>query len=198
MGSSKLLLPWRSAARPNGVVIENVLQAWADSKVTDVVVVLRKGADARLVDVCENFKVEIVFADDPPDMKASIQAGLTNFVENHSPTTPENFFVAPADLPTLSPQLINILIDSASEQTEAKQSSIVVPKFGNKTGHPVLFPWSYAKTIFKLPRDAGVNQLLNSNQTIEIELDERLRITDIDTPEEYTAALNKWQKSLGG
>lgn len=198
MGCSKLLLPWPSDARPSGVLIEQVLDAWTQSKVTDTLLVLRKGADPRLVELCESFAVEIVFADNPPDMKASIQAGLAYLIENVSPVSTEIFLIAPADLPTLSPQVINLVIDSASEQSEGNQSSIVVPKFGNKTGHPVLFPWSYAEAIFKLPHDVGVNQLLNSNETTEIELDENLRITDIDTPEEYTAALSKWKKSTRG
>lgn len=187
MGSSKLLLPWPTKTNPNGVVIEKVINAWMKSSVTETLIVIRNDDDSALKEICERVPVQIVLANHPADMKASIQTGLQHLIETGAPSPNDRFFVAPADLPTLSARLIDKILDAAGDSPQ-----IAVPKFGDKSGHPVLFPWQFAERIFGLPDDAGINQIVESSHPIEVLFDINERIKDIDTPKEYQAALDKW------
>lgn len=191
MGTSKLLLPWPSPIRPNGLVIEQVIAAWTQSNVTETIIVIRKKDNSGVKETCEDLPVQIVLADEPTDMKASIQAGLRYIMEHKNPSSNDSFLIAPADLPTLSTLLINSVLDCA-----ANSSQIVVPIFGGKTGHPVLFPWRFSSNIFRLPTDAGVNQIVEKNKDSAILIPAEEHLHDIDTPKAYWTALNEWKAKI--
>lgn len=191
MGTSKLLLPWPSPIRPNGLVIEQVIDAWTRSNVAATIIVVRKNDKSGVIEACEKLSAQIVFADEPPDMKASIQAGLKYIIEHKNPSPNDCFLIAPADLPTLSARLINRVLEFATSL-----SQIVVPIFGGKKGHPVLFPWRFSNEVFRLPIDAGVNQIVENNAESAIALPVEEDLHDIDTPKEYRTALNEWKAKL--
>ena len=179
MGQPKLLLPWR-----NGRLIDQVLEAWTSSQVNHVVVVVRCD-DPELYRACERWPVKIVQPEDPPrDMKASIQIGLRHLKSQFQPTAGDRCFIAPADLPTLSSQLINRLMGA-----DADSSTIIVPRFGDKQGHPALLPWEMTSEIFRLADDEGVDRVVARHQKIAIPFAAEQAINDVDTLEEYQAAL---------
>ena len=150
MGQSKLLLPWG-----DHTIIDAVLRAWTTSQVDQVVVVIRCD-DEDLRDACERWPVQIVATDqDPPDMKASIQIGLRHLSAVASDG--DRCFIAPADLPMLTSELIDQILANDSDK-------IVVPKFGDKSGHPALLPWRITRQIFELAADQGVNQIVNQHE----------------------------------
>jgi len=191
MGTSKLLLPWPSPKRPNGLVIEQVIEAWTRSNVAKTIIVIRKKDKSGVIEACKNLPAHIVFADEPPDMTASIQAGLKYIIKHKNPSPNDSFLIAPADLPTLSSQLINRVL-----AFDPNFSQIVVPIFGGKRGHPVLFPWRFYNDVFRLPIDAGVNQILEKNKESAIALPVEEHLQDIDTPKEYRRALNGWKSKI--
>jgi len=129
MGQPKLLLPW------NGwTVLDQVLCAWTESLVENIVVVVRRDDEALQV-ACRRWPVHLVQPmDDPPDMKSSVLAGLTFLSEFWQPADEDRCFVAPADLPRLSAELIDQLL-----ATNVPTEKIVVPQFEDRTGHPALF-----------------------------------------------------------
>ena len=100
--------------------------------------------------------------------------------EQWSPGSDDFCLIAPADLPKVSSELLNKVVEAAMQQQQ-----IVVPYFGAKSGHPVAFPWSKTDGIFRLDREQGINALLNDSDVFRLELDASDRVRDIDTPEEY-------------
>ena len=198
MGESKLLLPWGSGGRESEVeplgddacsartVIESVLCAWAASCVNRVVVVVRRD-DRELRDHCRFLPVDVVAPDhDPIDMKASIQVGIQFIKERFQPASSDGFFIAPADLPTLSTRVIDALADVAKFT-----SAIVVPKYGKREGHPVLLPWSMTEAVFRLPAQQGINRIVERQEKTIVRFEADQFPQDIDTREQYVLMRNR-------
>ena len=176
MGKPKLLLPWGDK-----LLIEHVLDAWKSSRVERLVVVGRTD-DGELADVCRKAGVEVVFPDrPPPDMRASICAGIQHLDKTAHPAGADVLLVAPADLPELSATVINLLLENHDSQA----SRILVPAHDGKQGHPVLLPWALAADVQRLPETEGLRSLIARRPRKEIPCT-RLGIpSDIDTPEDY-------------
>lgn len=178
MGRSKLLLPLGQ-----GRVIDMVLQAWVESAVSQVVVIVRQD-DRELYEACQRWPVQVVQPSvDPPDMKASIEAGIREIADRHQPTSADRCLIAPADLPGITAAMIDRLILSASDSER-----IVVPSFGGRIGHPVVMPWSITPEIFELAEDQGVNQIVERHPTLTVPFAADQRLADLDTPDDYDRA----------
>ena len=177
MGSQhKLLLPWGSAT-----VIDQVLRAWTESLVTRIFVVVRKD-DPGLQEACQRWpNVDLVIpGDDPPDMRRSVELGLEQVAAVCSPENSDRWMVAPADLPTLTSSLINRIIETSRDS-----DSIVVPRFGDRRGHPISVPWAIAPEVFAMSVDQGINSLLAIHPVQWLELPANEYPDDIDTPTDY-------------
>jgi molybdenum cofactor cytidylyltransferase len=172
----KLLLPWHG-----GTVIDHVLRAWTQSSVQRVIVVARSD-DHQLHDACRRWpSVSLVIPQrDPDDMKRSVQLGIERIAAEHEPQAADRWLVAPADLPTLTSELIDQLI-AASRDSE----SIVAPQFGQHRGHPVSFPWSLTRRLFELGPDQGIDQIMADHGVECLDLPAGQRPEDIDTPADY-------------
>lgn len=202
MGSEhKLLLPWPGA----GCVMDAVLRAWTTSCVSRVVVVARADEKA-LHGLVRKYDVDLCVADPPPaEMKHSIQAGLRYLSKHASPTARDRWMVAPADLPTLTTELID-RVAVASTQCD----SIVAPVFLREadgisedgassletsgtivrsSGHPVGFPWRIAAEVHTLGSDEGLNALLERHPVQWLERPWIEKPRDIDTRAEYEQRL---------
>ena len=178
MGKPKLLLPWHDKT-----VMDQVLNAWTSSGVTETVVVIRPD-DVELQRVCAGWPVTIVRPPTPPaDMKASVQIGLQFLNQNREPTPADHCFIAPADLPTLERSMIDRLLAARCDR-----STVTVPHFGDRPGHPLLLPWPLTKEIFALAADEGVNSLLARLPQQQVNFPAAARVTDVDTPAEYQTA----------
>lgn len=175
MGRQKLLLPWG-----DGVMIDQVLDAWTKSSVSNVVVVVRRD-DSELAQVCQQHDVIVVQPlSDPPDMKASVQVGLEMVERKFKPESSDGCFIAPADLPTLSSEIINQLATQP-----ATEDSVVIPMFGKKQGHPARLPWAITNEIYHLADDQGVDCIINRHPKTQVHFPAADRILDVDTPEQY-------------
>ena len=174
MGQPKLLLPWKGQ-----LIIDAVLRAWTSSRVERTLVVVR-GDDRKLIQACSNWPVEIVELQNPTDdMKSSVVHGIKRLEAAYSLQDEDQVFVAPADLPRIT----NDLIDDMVKVNNTEQ--IVVPHFSGRSGHPIRIPWKMREQIYALEQTQGINVLLDSNSIHVIEFPERLRPRDIDTPEDY-------------
>lgn len=175
MGSNKLLLEW--GGRP---LLEHVLAAWLASRIDQVIVVVH-AQDRRAQQLCERMGVSPVVPSDPPsDMKESVQHALKFVATHFSPVDEDRWLLAPADMPALSPQLIDSVLGAGCEQR-----SIIVPQFAGRRGHPVSFPWRLANQVFHLQKEQGVNILLKHHPSRILEVSQPDAIGDIDTPEDY-------------
>lgn len=176
MGSRhKLLLPWGDTT-----VIDRVLDVWFASRIDRVILVSRPD-DRALHDLLRRrTDVELVVPDvAPADMKRSVRIGLDHLAASN-PVALDRWLIAPADMPTLRSDLINRVIDE-SREIEA----IVVPRFGQRRGHPVSFPWSLAEQMDRLGADEGINRLLDWNPLHWLELAAEQFPDDLDTEDDY-------------
>lgn len=213
MGQHKLLLPWparqsflglRSAASDTSdthasgrsatsTVIDQVLEAWTNSRVAETIVVIRRDDEA-LCDACRRWPVTIVHPlEVTEDMKGSVCVGLQSLISRGVSLTGTRCFIAPADLPGLTTQVIDRLI---ATQTEAQK--ILIPRFGHSleastAGHPALVPWELTAEIFRLGPQAGVDTLVKRHPQEFVLFPPELAVSDIDTPEEYIAALKNFK-----
>jgi molybdenum cofactor cytidylyltransferase len=188
LGVPKLLLSVRG--RP---LIEHVLAAWTRSAVTRVVVVAR-AADEPLLGRCRPFDVDLVTgAVDPPDMRSSVRLALRYIEDRHAPHAEDVWLLAPADLPHLSPRVI----DSVLSAHNPEQPAAIMPAYEGRRGHPVLMPWAWIAHVHRLPRGEGVNALLKQFTVRELPSSDPSILEDLDTEADY-ARLNGAASEPGG
>ena len=180
MGQPKLLLPWRGRT-----MIEQTIAAWQAGGVSRVVVVARPDDLALQNVVLQAGAVTVVPPVAPPEMKDSVQFGLSYVAQHFSPSATDVWLLAPADMPQLSPRIIARLL---AEHNPA-QGRILVPTLAGHRGHPVLFPWSLAAEVKNLGPTEGLNALIARHGGRQIACDDVKGLidpfADIDTPAEY-------------
>jgi molybdenum cofactor cytidylyltransferase len=193
MGRSKLLLSWRGTGDAKSTLLDHVLDAWTASGVERTIIVIRTDADAAVKQICQSRGIDIVMADNPSDMKASCLLGLKHLAQHYSPSTPDRFFVCPADIPGITSDLIHALIGEAERRdATGEPDCVIVPTYQGRRGHPVLFPWSMGSQIELLGADQGINFLVERAAVVEVKFSVAPeKMADIDTPEEYAAALRR-------
>lgn len=192
MGRPKLLLDL--AGKP---LMRHTLEAWLASRVTAVVVVVRLDDEplaAAVRGVAEEFadpRLSLVRPETPPpDMKASVQTALRHIERTFQPKGNDAFLVAPADMPALSPAIVDALLERHLAGNRTEKGRILVPELGGRQGHPVLFPWPFAAAVHELPGDAGLNELAHRHPPHCIACDHLSpasadAFADVDTPEQY-------------
>lgn len=180
MGRPKLLLPWRG-----GTVLDQVLSAWRASPVARVVVVIDPHSPVRdaLAECCQRQGAQaVVPTESPPDMKASLAAGLAWLAECEVPAERDAWLVAPADFPLLDPAVVAALVAAH----DPGQPVAVVPVSTGRRGHPVLVPWPWRERVTSLGASEGLNRLLAEGPTREIAVAGGADWGgDLDTPEDY-------------
>lgn len=179
MGQPKLLMRWKSKT-----IIEHVIAAWQAAGVERVVIVVRQ-SDCALAECALAAGARVVQPDsDPVDMKASLIVGLQYLEANVSPLPADRCFFAPADLPEIHASLIGDLLAVSSGLDE-----IVVPYFGGRRGHPVLFPWRLTTALQALAADEGLDRILSTRPHKPVHFDSNLRAKDIDNLYDYRRLL---------
>lgn len=182
MAEPKLLLPWKK-----GTVIDAVLRAWTSSRVQEVVVVVRKD-DQALQQACRNWPVHVIHpAVDPPDMKHSIECALRYVDDRFHPSPADCCFFAPADIPQLTSDIIDQMLTVMTGRP-VSEPVVLVPTFGDRSGHPVLIPWTMTHAVFELADDEGLNALVERSRKESVRFPVARYFSDLDTPEEYRAA----------
>ena len=186
MGQPKLAM--QLAGRP---VIEHTLRAWQSSQVDRIIVVVQSRVGP-LIEILKRLadsqsRIELVFPEfPPPDMKASIQAGLRHIESRYAPAASAAMLVAPADMPRLSARVIDLLIQCRHEHP----GRIMVPTLGERRGHPILIPWSLAKAVHALAEDEGLNSLVERETVVTVAADHVTKgeddpFLDLDTPAQF-------------
>jgi molybdenum cofactor cytidylyltransferase len=181
MGRPKLSLPLGDRT-----VLECVLDTLRAGGVAETLVVVgphvpelvplaaRKGAH-----VC-------LLPEETPDMRATVEIGLRWLTHHFSPRPEDAFLLVPADHPTLDPSVVRLLLRAREDRPE---SSIVVPTFDGRRGHPTLIVWRQVPAILARPAGEGLNVFLRSraDQTLEVPVTSADVLRDLDTPEDYEA-----------
>ena len=178
MGQPKLLLPLGESN-----VISRLLAALQHPKIVERCVIVRRD-DRPLQASVEAANAWCVSPEvDPADMRQSVEFGLSEIRRRFSPDDQDGWLLVPADYPVLTAELIGLLIDAWL----TRGSTILIPRCGERRGHPVLFRWSLACEVAQIPADRGLNWLVErySSEVDELAVDHPSVLTDLDTVEDY-------------
>ena len=113
-------------------------------------------------------------------MFSSVKVGVQNMKG-------DRFFLLPADVP-LVPEIVYRKMLSVQEE-------IVIPMFGDRKGHPVLFRNSVVKAILNEPNGSSLRNLIGrkGGKTLLVEHEEV--ILDVDMISDYNAMCRRFQKT---
>ena len=175
MGREKVLLPFRGSTS-----LEEILQTLRAAGIHDISVVLRADlpeAAGRARDARARVLVNL---DPDGEMAESIRIGLADL----SPSA-EAVFIWPADHPAVDGGTI------AALSAVADRASVWIPTWNGRRGHPALLGRSLVAEVFALAPGEGLRELWRTRATSvrELAVPDPGVVTNIDTPEQYAAAM---------
>src|SRR5262249_38162351 len=150
----------------------------------DCVVVVVGPHAADLAPLSQNIGASVCLLAEPtPDMRTTVEHGLRWIDERFQPRQHDAGLLAPADHPVINA----VVVGQRRSRFGEGGSSIIVPVFNGRRGHPTLFAWQHVAGIRELPADQGINAYLrgHSNETLELPVDDPGVLIDLDTPEDY-------------
>jgi molybdenum cofactor cytidylyltransferase len=176
MGQPKALLEYEGKT-----FLERILSTIAASPIHDVVVVLGHDAEAILERV--SISRWTLNSEYEKGMTTSFQAGIRVL-----PETVRAAMLFLVDHPQVDRETIVRLVEKASE------GSIVIPVFGGRRGHPVLFGREALAEVMALASDRGTNEVVRARpeRVIEVAVRDPGVLLDIDTPEEFRKLGQSW------
>jgi molybdenum cofactor cytidylyltransferase len=177
MGTQKLLLPYAG-----GTVIGRVVGHLMRSRVARVFVVHAEG-DRSIADALAGFDITLVSNPHPDgEMLDSVRCGL-----HALPPACTGILVALGDQPSISPELIDRIIDAF----DPGEPAIVVPVHGGRRGHPLLFHARFKEEILNRFEGEGLRGFVGAHPGCvrEVLVPGHLVPQDIDDPEDYRREL---------
>lgn len=185
MGRNKMLLPF--GGRP---MIARVIEGLrAAEKLSSITVVTGHESQEILAAAGEYTDVAFVHNADYIEggMLSSVQAGVRAL-----PKACDAFFLVLGDQPMVLPETLNAL----RKAILSGDASIAVPTYSGKRGHPALIARRFANEILMLGANDTLKTLMlrHAEETYHVAVDDPATVHDIDTPEDYEAALLRWRQ----
>ncbi|MBE7492497.1 MAG: nucleotidyltransferase family protein [Planctomycetes bacterium] len=180
MGRPKALLDWRG--KP---LIEHVLATARQGGCAGSLVVLGRDAEAIMAGADLGDATVLVNPDPARGQISSIRLGMENL-----DFSTDCCLVWPVDCPLVRPGDVRALIDAYARWRGALMR-IFMPVYQGRRGHPMLVDIGFRQPFMELPPDATARKVLDDNptQVKEVPTDNPGVLVDMDTPEEYRAAL---------
>ncbi len=188
MGKPKLLLKLGGKT-----VISRLLKVLTASQIDATAVVIRPD-DAELEREVTATRAIVVKPPRQPDqMRDSVELAVGELRQQFAPSGEDGWLLVPADHPVLDREILDQLVTAWKES----DAEILVPTFEGKRGHPTFFRWQFADSLADIPRDRGLDWLLEkfANSIHEVAVDRPAVIRDLDTPEDYEHLLSEWNGS---
>ncbi|MBM3225527.1 MAG: nucleotidyltransferase family protein [Candidatus Tectomicrobia bacterium] len=180
MGRLKALLPFGTHT-----VVEHVVQPLLQANLAAVTVVLGHRA-AEIAAVLQPLPVQLVHnLQYQHGMTTSVQAAMRDITP-----VPDAYLLALVDQPHLTLPLIQQLLAQYSQT----RKGLVIPTYAGKRGHPILLAATYRQEVLALGPDQGLNVVTRGHpeDTLEVPVASDAILLDMDYPEDYTAALQRW------
>jgi molybdenum cofactor cytidylyltransferase len=178
MGRPKALLPI------DGVrFIEKIVTTLKLTRVRKIIVVLGHNAEEMRQKMAD-LPIEIVVN---PDYKlgqlSSLSAALRHIESADDAANVDGILVHLVDHPYISAELVTLMIDRFYQSKKL----IVVPRYGERRGHPVIFSRSIFPELLAAPPEEGAKTVVHAHrsETLELVTEDKGVTIDIDTPEEY-------------
>lgn len=180
MGQPKPLLKWGGQT-----VIETIVRRLLPLRFADVVVVTGHQAD-QVKAVLKDLEVRTVYNKNyaSGEMLSSLQVGLKALDPSIAAC-----LVFLSDQPQINPRLINDVLIAYAEG----RGTIVAPSFNHRRGHPILIDRRYWRELLELPNGRAPRDVINAypSETAYVLTHDENILTDMDTPEQYQAALKR-------
>jgi molybdenum cofactor cytidylyltransferase len=181
MGSPKALL-----TLDGRTFIERIVSALQSTPVERIVVVL--GYHAKEIGPkIRHLPVAVVINDDyRKGQLSSLVAAIRSLGQAEGV---DGILVHLVDHPFLSPALVNEMIEKFYESKKL----IVVPRYRDRRGHPVIFSRKLFPELLGAPLDQGAKTVVHAHrdETLEIGVEDEGVIIDIDTRDQYLEQVEK-------
>ncbi len=180
-GGPKQTLPYANSTLA-GTITRTILAARVDG-----VIVVTRTLLVDALDLPNDPQVHIEFNNDAhTEMIDSIRIGLIR-IANLREASPldtdsqDGVLVIPSDIPGISTNTCTQCIKAFKQ----KPNRIIIATHGQKSGHPMIFPFEMQSAIIQL--EGGLNMLpkLYADRVSRVSLDEPEILTDIDTMSDY-------------
>lgn len=178
-GDTKLLLPWGAQGVPMVAVVAATM---AEAGLRRIVAVLGHRADS-VGKALEGAAVETVLN---PDYAAGLSTSIAAGVRA-APAGASGYLIALGDMPAVTAGTVALLCRAFEA---AAPPAIVMPVHNGRRGHPVLFGRAFGEELLTLSGDMGARDLLarHAGCVVEVAVDDKGVLTDLDTEAEYRAA----------
>ncbi len=177
MGQPKQLLP--VAGQP---MVRRVTEAVCAAGLQQVIVVLGARAQA-VATVLQGLPVELVTN---PTWQAGLSTSVRAGIGALHPDIDAALLVL-ADQPDVRPGLLRTLVDRYRET----RAPIVAPFYQGQRGNPVLFDRALFAELEGVEGDRGGRVIVCRHEAdlVQVEVDDPVVVSDIDTPEDYEATI---------
>ena len=108
---------------------------------------------------------------------ANFEQGMFSSVQTGVEQVSEDFFICPADYPSISSKTLGQLADGSG--------TIRIPLFQGRKGHPVFFEKQCKAGILEEPSNSTLRMFIEKRSFTALELDDPGILHDIDTKEDY-------------
>jgi molybdenum cofactor cytidylyltransferase len=120
-------------------------------------------------------------------MFSTIKIGVSHLKAGY-----KGFFILPVDIPLVRTSTVKTILSAATLYPD----KIIYPVFNKFRGHPPVIPASLIPVILNQNIDSNLKDILKKykENELEVKVADQNILLDIDSPEDYQAALRRFQK----
>ncbi len=169
-------------------LIRHVIDALIHSDTIDPILII---TGHRASDVESGLpSLPITFIHNPNYRDGEMLSSLRTGIQSLPPNAP-SFVLAFADQPAVQSSTIAAL----SQAFFKNNSSLVIPIYTGKRGHPVVISAKLLPAIHALPREGSLRTVVHQflSQAVLLEVPDPSILEDLDTPEDFNRQLAKWK-----
>lgn len=175
MGKDKLLLPFRGK-----LLVEHIMEKVMECDFYNRIIVAR---DKRILSLGAKKGIKAIENNSAHNGQSqSIKLGIKNTLKGNG------YMFFTGDQPLIQIGTIRLLMDAFNKNS----NSIIVPRFGDKRGNPVIFPVRFVEELMLIEGDKGGKAVINNHikDIIFVDIENEYELMDIDTFEDYEKILN--------
>jgi len=161
--------------------VEKIVSTLKSTNVGDIIVVLGHNAEEIRRKISDLPVTILINHDYKQGQLSSLQVAIRLLESSGNPV--DGILVHLVDHPYIEVKLVNLMIDRFYETKKL----IVVPRFQDRRGHPVIFARALFSELLAAGTDQGAKPVVHAHRddTLEIDTNDKGVLIDIDTPEEY-------------
>lgn len=176
MGENKLLMPFRDK-----LLVEYIIDKVLECSFYNSVIVSK---DEGVLNIAVQKGIKVIKNEDAyKGQSESIKLGINNTLRA------DGYMFFTADQPLINIKTVRLLIDTFNKHSSSR---IVIPRFREKRGNPVIFPEKFIGEMMMLEGDNGGRSVIDRHikDVVFVDITNANELKDIDTYEDYEKLLN--------